>query len=136
MTFTPLDILVLGGLAVYVAITVFAQLPANRITSAVKRRDAFAFVPAYTFFAPNPGVSDYVILYRDELQGGGLTACRTLYVGESTRCGPLWNPAKRRQKLVTDLASGLLAGAADRKNGFLLDIGLPARRNRGRMFQA
>jgi hypothetical protein len=35
---------------------------------------------------------------------------------------PLWNPSKRRQKLITDLASGMLAGASTEPD-FLLDIG-------------
>jgi hypothetical protein len=72
--------------------------------------DIFGLIPIWTFFAPNPGMTDYYLLYRDRLPDGSLDNWRKadLKASENGLRLALWNPTKRKQKALTDLVSVLI----------------------------
>lgn len=94
----------------------------NPISARVAPYDPLGLLPRWTFFAPNPGIYDYHLLYREceslETQLG------TLQMVEESKhlVGPwlqvpdvcpdsaqlmLWNPQRRVTKTVTDIVAGL-----------------------------
>jgi hypothetical protein len=74
----------------------------------VHRRDRFAIVPMWTFFAPNPGRSDLHVLYRDQRADGAFTPWTELGTSAvRSRWAPLWNPRKRVGKAVHDAVGAL-----------------------------
>jgi hypothetical protein len=109
----------LGLLALWFLLSVLVQFRpvagVGRLVVWVKSRDVLALIPAWTFFAPNPGTRDYELLYRDLLVDGLYTPWKEVErpVGSFTRA--LWNPAKRRQKAVVDLCSILIRMASRTK---------------------
>jgi hypothetical protein len=70
----------------------------------------FGLIPVWTFFAPNPGMTDYYLLYRDRLADGSLDNWRKIELkgSENGFRLALWNPTKRKQKALTDLVSSLI----------------------------
>ena len=66
-------------------------------------------IPIWTFFAPNPGMTDYYLLYRDRLPDGSLDNWRKvdLKKSENGLRLALWNPTKRKHKALTDMVSAL-----------------------------
>lgn len=111
--------LLLGLLASWFLLSVLAQFRSHerlgRLIGWVKSRDVLALIPAWTFFAPNPGTRDYELLYRDLRVDGLYTPWKEVErpVGSFSRA--LWNPAKRRQKAVVDLCSILIRMASRTK---------------------
>lgn len=96
-----------GGLAIWFACSVINQLPGRRL-GPLKRWDLVAMIPAWSFFAPNPGTTDHWLLYRDRFFDGTLGQWRTVDTGDTEgalRC--LWNPGKRKNKAFVDAASEL-----------------------------
>lgn len=71
--------------------------------------DIFGLLPVWTFFAPNPGMTDFYLLYRDRLPDGSLDNWKKVDLkrSENGLRLALWNPAKRRQKALSDLISML-----------------------------
>lgn len=65
-------------------------------------------VPVWNFFAPNPAVHDYYVLYRDCLYKGEITPWREIGDGNGStrrsRLATVWNPGKFQRKAVFDLA--------------------------------
>jgi hypothetical protein len=108
------DGLVAGLLAAWFAASVLNQFSLRWFT-AVQRRDRLSLLPRWTFFAPNPGVTDYRLLYREQHPDGEVSDWRpvpTLFPrGPATA---LWNPRKRRSKAVTDVVAGFRTMAIDR----------------------
>lgn len=100
----------LGALAATVLVviwllaTVAAHLPGP--LSRVRRLDRFALLPAWSFFAPNPGISDSVLLVRDRLDDERWTPWRVAWRERPNRFWWAWRPGKRVAKLVSDAASG------------------------------
>lgn len=83
--------------------TVLSHLP--RIGTFLRSRDRPGLIPVWTFFAPRPGTSDEVLLYRDRL-GEHETSEWMPVLSPRARAGRfLWNPGKRVSKLVTDTTS-------------------------------
>lgn len=77
----------------------------------VKKWDAFALLPIWTFFAPNPGQSDYHCVYRDRLADGSLDRWIEVDLCEPrTPVSFIWNPQKRTKKVLSDLVASLLNG--------------------------
>lgn len=107
---------------IWLLATVAANAPGTG--DRIRRLDALGVVPAWTFFAPNPGVSDQMILVRDQLEDGSWSAWRVAWRDRPTRLRMWWRPAKRESKLITDCASTLprlhLAGDASLSASFLL----------------
>lgn len=77
-------------------------------TDAIRRFDVFQLLPIWTFFAPNPGNSDYHVIMRDRLPDYALTAWRdAMPIPPQTAITWLWNPGKRRQKVLIDAVSSV-----------------------------
>jgi len=75
----------------------------------LKAVNVFALIPIWTFFAPNPGMTDYYLLYRDRLPDGSLDNWKKIELKASDNGFrvALWNPTKRKHKALTDLVSTL-----------------------------
>lgn len=79
--------------------------------------DLFRLIPVWTFFAPNPGVSDYNLLYRFRLADGTITEFTQVPLKAPHKIGTaVFNPNRRLQKALHDhaqtitieVASGIL----------------------------
>lgn len=79
--------------------------------------DIFGLIPVWTFFAPNPGMTDYYLLYRDCLLDGSFDNWRKVELkpSENGLRLAIWNPAKRKQKAFSDMVSALIRLANERK---------------------
>lgn len=69
----------------------------------LRRINFLNLLPIWTFFAPNPGIYDTHVVFRDKLADGSLTMWQEVPLLEIRRpfhC--IWNPLKRRSKLVAD----------------------------------
>jgi hypothetical protein len=75
----------------------------------LKRLDRPGLIPAWTFFAPNPGMSDHHLLYRDRLITGSVGVWKELPLHQN-RCviDVIWNPSKRLSKALTDLVMSVV----------------------------
>jgi len=81
-----------------------------RVNKIINRYDTFHLNPRWTFFAPNPGSSDYHLVYRDADGAGQMGPWQELVVGNPrTLVASLWHPGKRAKKVVTDYSQALLA---------------------------
>jgi hypothetical protein len=71
--------------------------------------DHLGLWPSWTFFDQYAGQSDYHLFYRDLHADGTVGGWRELPVTEGrTPYAILWNPGKRSQKVLSDLASSLV----------------------------
>ena len=88
--------------------------------------DIFGLIPIWTFFAPNPGMTDYYLLYRDRLPDGSFDNWRKVELKKSENGFrlALWNPTKRKHKAVTDIVSSL-AGFANHRGSEALIVTVP-----------
>jgi hypothetical protein len=70
--------------------------------------DYFSLIPYWTFFAPNPGRSDYHLVYRDQLSDGSTTSwCEADLSMPRGVLAFLWNPEKRSKKVLSDVAMSI-----------------------------
>lgn len=86
--------------------TVLAQLPGS-VGMWARAIDPLGMVPAWTFFAPNPGISDPVLVGRNRLVDSSYTAWRVLWREPDQVARFLWRPDKRISKLVSDCGASL-----------------------------
>lgn len=84
--------------------------------------DVFGLIPVWTFFAPNPGMTDYYLLYRDRLPDGSLDNWRKVELKQSENGFrlALWNPTKRKHKALSDIVSSLIRLAKHRESEALV----------------
>lgn len=82
--------------------SVFDAIPAIQLVD--------AYVPQWNFFAPNPGVHDYHILYRDITDDGFVGVWNEMDSFDETAAWKtgVWNPDKRLNKATIDLVQLLL----------------------------
>jgi hypothetical protein len=101
---------------VWCAATIANQFD-SRCPDWLKAVDVFGLIPVWTFFAPNPGMTDYYLLYRDRLPDGSFDNWRRVELRpwENTFQLALWNPTKRKQKALSDIVSALIRLAKDSK---------------------
>ena len=67
--------------------------------------DIFRLLPIWTFFAPNPGTSDYHVLYRQKDSNNNVSEFIELPIhGSRSLFSFFWNPDKRVKKVLLDLA--------------------------------
>ena len=92
--------------SVWLVATVLAQLP-YRVRNVIRRFDPYGVIPAWTFFAPSPGISDPVLIARDRLDDGTWSPWSIRWREQTKPLRFLWRPGKRVAKLVTDCASSL-----------------------------
>jgi hypothetical protein len=83
------------------------NLPIHRV---IQKLDIFQLLPLWTFFAPNPGQSDYHLVYRDRYQDNSITDWVELSLSEPRNWYSFfWNPQKRSKKVLSDIASTLVS---------------------------
>jgi len=100
--------------AVWLLITIICQFPQISIGKFFHRHDYFSAIPTWTFFAPNPTIQDFTLMYRDQKLDGTVSPWKVF-----TYCPPppqirwIWNPEKRRSKIIHDMATSWLLLAED-----------------------
>jgi hypothetical protein len=80
----------------------------------LKRHDACAYIPRWTFFAPTPWTRDIRLLWREQLSDGSVSPWRELVPPNRGCRHAVWNPQRRARKGVIDCGMvivRLLAGA-------------------------
>jgi hypothetical protein len=78
----------------------------------IRRADRFSLLPAWTFFAPNPGQSDYHLVYRDRRADGSLTGWREVPITVPRKpYSFIWNPWKRSRKVLSDMVGTVISAS-------------------------
>jgi hypothetical protein len=95
----------------------------------IKNADHFALLPLWTFFAPNPGQTDYHLVYRDRRADGSITEWMELAITESRKFHSfVWNPEKRSKKVISDVVATLMESirhVPPDEAGFAIMLSLP-----------
>jgi hypothetical protein len=91
----------------------------------LKAHDACAYIPTWTFFAPNPGVHDTRVLWREQLPGGAVGPWHEMDPPRAGLLRAVWNPGKRARKGVSDCASIVVRAIGRDESSPLPMIGLP-----------
>jgi hypothetical protein len=74
----------------------------------VRHLDVMLLIPRWTFFAPNPGLSDFHLSVRTLSADGTASAWEEIDgIAHRTLRSALWNPEKRVTKAVIEVASAL-----------------------------
>jgi hypothetical protein len=101
--------------AAWLVLSAVGQFHSEKVT-AMRRFDPLHLLPIWTFFAPNPGRSDYHIISRDRLADGRLTEWTDVLPIPRPRPWSLaWNPTKRRTKVVADAVGSIMDTLAKEK---------------------
>ncbi len=86
--------------------SIVGQFPRFRWYRCIRKYDYFSLVPLWTFFAPNPGRSDYRLVYREKRADGTVSEWREIPVIEPRKPHSfIWNPEKRSKKVLGDIVS-------------------------------
>jgi len=105
---------VVGGLGVWLLASTICQFNILRLENFFRRWDIFSLLPRWSFFAPNPGVTDYHLLYRDKDQEN---ECGRWYeyaiASKRTLVGAVWNPRKRTKKALADTVQTLIRSSKE-----------------------
>lgn len=73
----------------------------------IRRGSISWLVPDWRFFAPEPGVKDFVVVYRSKTRAGQLSALKEIAPAPSGALRWLWNPETRRRKALFDLTDSV-----------------------------
>ena len=107
---TAICIVILAG---WFLITVLSQLNV-KVVARLKVHDTFSLIPNWCFFAPRPGTSDYHLLFRDSDPSGEWSSWQEIpLASRRTLWGAIWNPEKRKTKVLSDVVRGLVRLAQD-----------------------
>ena len=88
--------------------------PARRLALLIKSIDLFSLIPTWNFFAPNPGTNDYHLLYRERLDTGEYGVWMEIpFPKQSGLLKLVWNPRKRRAKVLSDIVISLGTAVAE-----------------------
>ena len=93
----------------------------------VRGYDHFSLLPLWTFFAPNPGQSDYHLVYRDKRADDSLTEWREIEITEPRKpFSFFWNPEKRSKKVISDVVSNIVSSIPnEQETGDVIMLSLP-----------
>ncbi len=94
----------------WLALTVAANLP--QVGTRLRLYDPLDLLPAWTFFAPNPGVVDPALFVQDIFPDDTTSPWRVAWIERPSRFRPVWRPGKRTAKLVSDCTSTVRVAAA------------------------
>lgn len=106
-------------------LTVICQFTGLRLVRLIRGHDYFGVIPTWTFFAPNPAVQDFTLVFRDQDAARRFGEWKVLtYSPPSKAVRWIWNPDKRRSKVVHDMATvWLMVAEADASSrAFLLSV--------------
>jgi hypothetical protein len=98
------DIIVAFVLAIWFLLSIVGQFQVKSV-ELIRKYDLLRLIPMWTFFAPNPGHTDYHLLYRDKSIDDSIIITPWQEIPLTTRRGRLeflWNPFKRETKVVSD----------------------------------
>lgn len=94
---------IVGSLGFWLLASAICQFNILRLEDFLRRLDYFSLLPRWSFFAPNPGVTDYHLLYRDKDPRNECGRWNELPIASKrTLLGALWNPKKRSKKALSD----------------------------------
>ena len=86
-----------------VVLTCLYQLDFPRLQHFLSLINVFRILPRWTFFAPNPGVSDYHLLFRTKNKSGEVSPFVSIPLrNKKSLLNAFWNPHKRAQKALND----------------------------------
>jgi hypothetical protein len=105
--------------------TVVCQRPMAAWVRTVKYHDIVAFVPSWTFFAPNPGTTDTRVLWRECTVDGAVSPWHDLLPPTGGLLRAVWNPLKRQHKLLTDTGPMVVRAALRNPTSDAVLVGLP-----------
>jgi len=108
---TVLDYFIISILGIWLFLSIVAQFRGIKWIKWILDRDPFDFIPSWTFFAPNPGVTDYQILYRDKLFNGQFSYWKQVQYRDNSILHSMLNPDKRRRKAIADYCKSILKSA-------------------------
>lgn len=109
MLTVAVEVLVASFLALWFVGSVFNQFQLKWFEKIRSNVDHFSLLPLWTFFAPNPGQTDYHLVYRDRRADGSLTEWMELAITESRKFHSfVWNPEKRSKKVISDVVATLI----------------------------
>jgi hypothetical protein len=96
---------VAGGVAASLFVVWFAATLVAAVEDAfgkrrVRRPDVLGLIPAWAFFAPNPGIYDYRLLVRSRRSDGPTEPFEEVAPPEVLRWRAVWHPEKRVRKLI------------------------------------
>ena len=101
-------IIVIGLFCCWFVASVASQF-SDKVAAAFPRLSMFALIPAWTFFAPTPGVHDLHLLYRDRAADGTeRTVSYVPTIPVRRWFHVIWNPGKYHNKIVSDCSDSLL----------------------------
>jgi hypothetical protein len=114
------DLTVISAFVIWFLLSVGNQI--GPVADKLARFDRFGFLPRWTFFAPNPGIYDHHLVFRecgaevdvssvDRLEAAAPHLSAWLEVSDlySGRSFPfLWNPQRRLTKTISDVVNGLV----------------------------
>src|SRR3954468_7332015 len=89
-------------LGIWMFLSIVAQFRSISLINWINNKDPFSLLPSWTFFAPNPGVVDYQILYRDKISDGHFTKWKMIFYRNNSILHSILNPDKRRRKAIRD----------------------------------
>lgn len=95
-------------LGIWLLISIVWQFQFKSLTT-IKEFDFIGIFPNWTFFAPNPGTSDYHIIYRSADEETGIGEWIEIpLISYRTYSNSIWNPEKRKVKLLIDCINALI----------------------------
>lgn len=106
-------------------LTVLCQRPRWSWLRALKYRDVAALLPAWTFFAPNPGTTDTRLLWRETRIDGTVSVWHEILPPRGGLLRAVWNPHKRESKIITDAGPMVLRMLAANPQNRMTVISLP-----------
>jgi hypothetical protein len=86
--------------AVWLAATLAAAVDDSFGKRRVRRGDVLGLIPAWSFFAPNPGIFDYHLLARSRRRDGSVEPFSEIAPPEVTPWRSIWHPEKRVRKTI------------------------------------
>lgn len=112
---TLVSILVVGTLGAWTVAVILNSFPRGSTILEANLGPLVMLVPKYNFFAPNPGVTDYRLLYRNRRVDDSLTSWQHIDEVDRVpdRFGWAWNPHYNYTKVVTDVTEPLKKACSD-----------------------
>jgi hypothetical protein len=103
-----MDICVAIIFGLWLLISIIWQFQFKSLTT-FKEFDFIGIFPNWTFFAPNPGTSDYHIVYRLAQNDTVISEWMEIpLISYRTYLNSIWNPEKRKVKLLIDCINALI----------------------------
>ena len=103
-----LSIVCVTMLGIWVVLTILNQFN-FRWFRLVRGIDLMLLIPRWTFFAPNPGVTDFHLSYRTVAADGTGSDWEEIdFISSRTPWSAIWNPQKRVTKAVVEVGGVLM----------------------------